>query len=101
MDIQMNKLPFLIIITASLYFTGCGDASAPITTQNNETTGISTSSSSTMINTPSENDEEENTTDEAVQTIEQNTTITHIRVLEFDQKSQIPEHLVKIPINNN
>jgi len=32
---------------------------------------------------------------------EQNTTVTHIRVLGLDEKSKIPEYLIKIPIYQN
>jgi len=72
----MNAILSLALI---FLFVGCGNATEPKTETKVEVLSITDKK------------------DEIVQD-KNNTTVTHIRVLEFDPKSKIPEHLVKLPI---
>lgn len=93
MDIQMKNI--LNIITFTLFiasFQGCGSSSEPQTYNKDE---IYKEEDNEVDDTKVQTEEK---TEIQIEKNELNSTMTHIRVLEFDQRSRIPEHLVKIPI---
>ena len=75
MGLQMKIL--LIISLFLLILQGCGNSSEP-TVQIKEIVK-----------------------DKEIVQVEKNITTMHIRVLKLDEKSKIPEHLIKIPIYQN
>ncbi|MCH9813202.1 MAG: hypothetical protein K0U47_04580 [Epsilonproteobacteria bacterium] len=87
----MKSFTWLIILFLVVMLYGCGNAEEPLHKVKDSTQkGVQLPED--MV--PSQVEPIEN---EVV--VEQNSTITHIRVMEFDEASAIPEHLIKLPIN--